>query len=285
MKIVFMNNAYFEAEKCTIPINDRGFLLGDGIFETIRIYSGKALFLNLHWDRLKLGAEFLEIPLKITYEELKKVISHLIEKNNLKDQEASVRLTLTRGPGPRGITVNNAQPTFLATISPLIAQQEKMLSVLVSSIRRNELSPSSKIKSLHYLDNILARREAEKAGFDEAILLNTRGNLSEATIANLFFVRNEILCTPQIEDGALPGITREILLNVAKELGIKTKLASFSPQELLLAEEAFLSSSLLGIKAIWKVNDTVISEKPGLLTARLAHFLTTYNPHGIKRKE
>lgn len=274
MSLIFFNNDFFDSDQCPISVNDRGFLLGDGLFETIQIYSGKAIFLKQHWERLILGASVLEIPVPIDFEKLIKIIDELTEKNNLKNQEASLRLTLTRGVGPRGINFpNEVKPTILAAIFPLIPKKEKMISALISTIRRNEHSPLARIKSLNYLDNILARREAEKAGFDEALLLNTQGKVCEATTANLFFVKDKVIYTPPIEDGALPGITREIILNVAEKIGLKTRVISFTEKELLSADEAFLTNSIQGISPMRKINDIIITEKPGSITTDLSQAL------------
>lgn len=275
MPIYYFNDDFCDADQPIISMSDRGFLLGDGLFETIRIYAGLPRFLNRHWDRLMESAAFLEIPVPINLEKLATIIDGLIDKNQLKEQEASVRITLTRGEGPRGINFScENKSTLLITISPFTPPKEKMLSGLISKIRRNEHSPLAKIKSLNYLDNILARREAEKAGFDRAILLNTAGNVCEAATANIFFIRNEIIHTPRIEDGALPGITREIILELAQKEGLHTKLISFGPKVLLSAEEIFLTNSLLGVKPVGRINEMRIAQSSGSITAFLSKSYT-----------
>jgi branched-chain amino acid aminotransferase len=271
MPILYYNQHFYDVDEPIVSSNDRGLLLGDGLFETIRIYAGLPIFLNRHWDRLIESAAFLEIPVPINHKKLATIINELIDKNYLKGQEASVRITLTRGEGPRGINFPpECKPTFLVSISPFFPPKEKMLSALISTIPRNEYSPLARIKSLNYLDNLLARREAEKAGFDEAILLNTAGNVCEASTANIFFIKNKIIHTPRIEDGALPGITREIILELAQKEGLQTKLISFDLKVLLSADEIFLTNSLLGVKLVGRINEMRIAQITGSITALLS---------------
>ena len=187
-------------------------------------------------------------------------LSATLEANQLSSRGASLRLTLTRGPGPRGlIPPPRPQPTILITAASLSQTHfPPAKAILAKDIRRNEHSPSSKIKSLNYLDNILARRQAEQAGADEALLLNTAGHLAEASTANLFIVNDGTLQTPPISDGALPGITRSVVLELAAKLSIPAEEISITADDLQRAEEAFLTNSIIEIRPLVEVEGQLL---------------------------
>ncbi len=253
--MIYLNGHLLPDEQAHINPADRGFLLGDGIFETMRSYQGRIFRLDNHLDRLFSGAEFLGIPVPLLRDELARGLSATLEANQLSNRGASLRLTLTRGPGPRGLNPPpRPQPTLLITAASLSQTNfPPAKAILAKDIRRNEHSPSSKIKSLNYLDNILARRQADQAGADEALLLNTAGNLAEASTANLFIVREGTLQTPPISDGALPGVTRSVVLELAAKLGIPAEEISITHDDLQRAEEAFLTNSIIEIRPLVQV--------------------------------
>jgi branched-chain amino acid aminotransferase len=253
--MIYLNGDLLPDDQTRIDPADRGFLLGDGIFETMRSYQGCIFRLGAHLDRLFSGAEFLEIPVPLTRDELARGISATLEANQLSNRGASLRLTLTRGPGPRGLNPPpRPRPTLLITAAPLTQTHfPTAKAIIANDIRRDEHSPSSRIKSLNYLDNILARRQAEQAGADEALLLNTAGHLAEASSANLFIVREGKLQTPPIGDGALPGITRSVVLELAAKLGIPAQETSITADDLPRAEEAVLTNSIIEIRPLVQV--------------------------------
>jgi branched-chain amino acid aminotransferase len=253
--MIYLNGDLLPDDQTHIDPADRGFLLGDGIFETMRSYRGRIFRLDAHLDRLFSGAEFLGIPVPLMRDELARGVSATLKANQLSNRGASLRLTLTRGPGPRGlIPPPRPQPTLQITAAPLTQTKfPPAKAILANDIRRNEHAPSSKIKSLNYLDNILARRQAEQAGADEALLLNTAGHLAEASTANLFIFREGTLQTPPIDDGALPGITRSVVLELAAMLGIPAEETTLNPDDLHHAEEAFLTNSIIEIRPLVQV--------------------------------
>jgi branched-chain amino acid aminotransferase len=253
--MIYLNGHLLPDDQTRIDPADRGFLLGDGIFETMRSYRGRIFRLDAHLDRLFSGAEFLGIPVPLMRDELARGLSATLEANQLSKRGASLRLTLTRGPGPRGLNPPpRPQPTVLITAAPLTQTSfPPAKAIIANDIRRNEHSPSSKIKSLNYLDNILARQQAEQSGADEALLLNTAGNLAEASTANLFIVKNGTLQTPPIGDGALPGITRSVVLELAAKLGIPAQETSITAYDLPRADEAFLTNSIIEIRPLVQV--------------------------------
>ncbi len=253
--MIYLNGDLLPDDQIRIDPADRGFLLGDGIFETMRSYQGRIFRLDAHLDRLFSGAEFLGIPVPLMRDELARGVSATLEANQLSNRGASLRLTLTRGPGPRGlIPPPRPQPTVLITATPLTQTSfPPAKAILAKDIRRNEHSLCSKIKSLNYLDNILARQQAEQAGADEALLLNTAGHLAEASTANLFIDHEGTLQTPPIGDGALPGITRSVVLELAAKLGIPAQETSITADDLPRANEAFLTNSIIEIRPLVQV--------------------------------
>lgn len=232
-----------------IDAADRGFTLGDGLFETIRVQNGRPRHLALHAARLAEGCRLLRLP--PPDDGLAGDMAALIAANGL--DEAILRLTCTRGPGPRGLLPPpEARPTLLMTLSPLPPPAGPARLVVATATRRNEHSPLSRVKSLNYLDNILARIEAGERGADDALLLNGRGMVADSTIATFFARVGGRIVTPPVTDGALPGIGRHLILaaGLAEE-------ASLSPGTLAAAEAAFLVSSQ-GVRTVASLEGRVL---------------------------
>jgi branched-chain amino acid aminotransferase len=239
--------------------------LGDGLFETIRFRHGRADRLDRHLARLRAGAGLLALPVPADDAMLETAIAALVAANGLGETAlAQARITLTRGPAPRGVLPpDRPLPTLLVTAGP--AAEPGPARVVVAGVtRRNELSPLSRVKSLNYLDNILARQEAAGRGADDALLLNTAGRIAESTIANLFLLLDGVLATPPVADGALPGIMRELVIErtgaVERPIG---------PQDLARAEALFLSSSL-GLRAVVELDGAACGGEAAALVARVA---------------
>ena len=208
---LWLNGALVPASEARIDPMDRGLTLGDGLFETLRARGGVPRHAALHLARLRKGAGVLGIDVQLDDARIVAAFGDVLAANGL--TEAVLRLTLTRGVGPRGIAPSSAaRPTLLITASPVAAMPERLSVVISQSTRRNEFSPLSGVKSLNYLDNIIARREAIARAANDAILLNTRGFVAEACVANVFVFKNGGWLTPFVSDGALPGIFRGRLL-------------------------------------------------------------------------
>jgi branched-chain amino acid aminotransferase len=245
---VWLNGTLMPAEAAHIDPSDRGFTLGDGLFETIRVQHGKAAHLALHLARLRNGAAVLGIPIERTDDVIGEAIAAVVEAAGL--ASAAMRVTLTRGPALRGVLPpSDPRPTMLITAGALPPPLPPARAIIATATRRNQASPLSRIKSLNYLDGIIARREAATRGVDDAILLDTRGRLAESTAANLFVVMNETIVTPPVADGALPGITRDRLLTA----GIAQE-RTLMPEHLHEASAAFLANSL-GLRALACIDD------------------------------
>ncbi len=236
--LVWLNGDVVPASAARIDPADRGFTLGDGVFETIRADAGGARHLDRHFARLREGAAVLGIPVPFDDARLSEAIAGLLAGSGLR--EAALRLTLSRGPAVRGVLPPpDPRPTMLLVAAHLPAAAVPARVVIAHSTCRNERSPLARIKSLSYLDGIIARREAAARGADDALLLDTRGRVAEATAANLVVVLGGAVFTPPLSDGALPGIARAKLL----ESGA-VRERSLSPQDLERAEAAMLVSSL-----------------------------------------
>lgn len=211
---VWLNGALLSAGAARIDPTDRGFTLGDGVFETIAVRRRVPCQLDRHMARLSAGAAVLGIPLTWTLADVATAISTLLEDSV---EDAAVRATLTRGPATRGVLpAGDITPTLLITAGPLPPKLPPARVVVARSTCRNEFSPLARIKSLNYLDNIIARREAAARGADDAILLNTRGNAAEATASTLLVLLDGAVVTPPLADGALPGIARARLIEAGR---------------------------------------------------------------------
>ncbi len=252
---VWLNGNLLNAERARIDPSDRGFLLGDGVFETMAARERKIVFADLHFDRLARGAKALGITIPYSVADLNVAVTSLMNETEGTAQErAAVRLTLTRGTGPRGLVPSpDAIPTVLITCAPSPTAKGSVSAVIATG-RRNEFSPTANLKTLTYLDQILARREAEAAGAEDAILLNTQGKVACATAANLFLWDSNTLITPPLSDGCLDGTVRRKILEIAAETGIAAFEESITPSTLANVESAFLTNSLVGLQPLQSID-------------------------------
>ena len=270
--MLYLDGRIVDPEQARIDPRDRGFLLGDGLFETMRAERGRVSFLDRHLDRLEAGAATLGIPLPQPRPALAAACLEVLQANGLTNRIAAVRLTLSRGPGPRGLAPPaDPAPTLLIAVAAIAEGPLAPARAVISSIRRNEHSPLSRIKSLNYLDAVLALREARERGPNEALLCNTAGRLACASAANVFLVRGGALLTPSLGEGVLPGITRGLILDLASELGSSAEETAIPPSALERAEEVFLTNSLIGIRPLVAVDGHPVGwGEIGPLTKRLS---------------
>lgn len=262
--MLYLDGAIVAAEQAGLSPLDRGFTLGDGLFETIKVRHGRALRLEAHLARLSEGAAILRLSLPHAPDWLDQAVGAVMAANDLRD--AALRLTISRGPAPRGLLPPvPGTPTVVLTAGTLPPPPGPVRAVVARTVRRNAYSPLARCKSLCYLDNVLARIEAEERGGDDALLLNTDGRLAESTIANLFVVGTDgILATPPVSDGALPGVRRGELLRSMVALERRLGVA-----DLLAAREAFLCNAL-SIRPLVAVDGVPIGDgRPGPLSERL----------------
>ncbi|MCP3056667.1 aminotransferase class IV [Aurantimonas marianensis] len=238
MTDIWLNGAFAPCDGA-IAANDRGLLLADGIFDTALVLGGRVFRMEEHLERLAAAAGHLEIP--VARQDLQAAISALAERQ----VNGSIRLTVTRGPGPRGIALPpDPRPTVLGSSAPLTPSA--MFSAIrldVSPIRRNETSPTARVKSLAYLDAVLANHAARLAGADEALFLNTQDRVACSALANLFVLKDGELSTPPLADGVLDGITRRWVLAHAGAFGLAVRERSLGLADLRGAT-LFLTNSL-----------------------------------------
>lgn len=242
--MIYLNGRLVTDTEAAIDPTDRGLTLGDGLYETIAVRHGIPLKAAAHIERLRAGAETIGLVHSFADAQLLGALGDTIAANGLK--QGVLRLTLTRGAGLRGLPPSPfAKPTLLIVASPWPPRMSDPVSAVVATVtRRNEFSPLSACKSLNALDNVLARLEAIERGADDAVLLNTRGFVAEATSSNLFAVIGGRLATPPVSEGALPGIMRRFVMD-----SITTGERPMTPDDLFAASEIFLTNSL-GVRAL-----------------------------------
>ena len=251
-----------------IPPDDRGLLLGDGLFETILAEAGRLDHFEAHIVRMIRGCKVIGLA-PPSVEAARQAAMGALEAAGLAGARAAVRLTLTAGSGRGPERPEGATPRMFASASPAPAPKGPV-SLVTVAIRRNETSPTSRLKSLAYLDNVLARREARLAGADEALMLNSLGELACAAVANLFWISGDRLYTPALECGVLDGIMRGRVLRAAADLGVEALQVRAQPKALEGAEGAFLSNSLVGLGQVLKIDGKVLPDHPmvGALSSR-----------------
>lgn len=263
--MVFLNGIFLPEADAVVPLNDRSFLLGDGLFETTRVAGGKTFRFAQHLERLSRGADFLKIKLPFTPKEIQKFAAELITKNEL--SEAVLRVTLTRGPGGgRGYTTKGANhPTLAMTLHPLppsAADEPVSWSLVTSSFRIPAGDALAQFKTTSKVLNVLARAEAEEQGADEALLLNTNGEVAETAGGNVFWVYQDKICTVPTGRGVLPGITRAVVLEICQSLGLETNKRVIKPEHLRKAEGIFITQSALGIVPVASFDGAPVAPSP-----------------------
>ncbi len=247
-----------------VPLNDRGFLLGDGLFETVRVAGGNPFRFAQHLERLSRGADFLRIKLPFTPKEIQKFAEELIEKNRM--PEAILRLTLSRGGGGRGYSINGtSNPQLAMTLHPLPvmnADEPTQWSLITSALRIPASDALSAFKTTSKILNVMARAEAQERGADEALLINTNGEVAEAAGGNIFWVFKDKICTVPTGRGVLPGITRAVVLEICQTLGLETNKRIIKPEHLRNAEGIFITQSALGIVRIASFDGLPVAPSP-----------------------
>ena len=271
---VWLNKRIVDLNSAKVSVFDRGFLYGDGVFETMRSYNGRVFKSEEHLSRLKGALGAIRIKMPYGKKEFAAAIRRLLRVNGLTN--AYIRVAISRGKGRVGIDAkDDFAPTVVIVAKKFTPYRKDMykkgISARVVHIRTNEYSPVARIKSLNYLNNIVARIEAKESGDDEAILMNTRGQVTEAATSNIFLVRGERVLTPSLECALLPGVTRKIILQLARWLKLSPIERPITYKELIKADEVFLTNSLFEVMPVVKIDGRKIGDsKPGRLTSILA---------------
>ncbi len=259
--LVYIDGEYYPRSKAKISVYDHGFLYGDGVFEGIRVYDGYIFKLDEHLKRLYDSAKSISLHIPLTKAQFKDAIIDSVRRNRFRD--AYLRIIVSRGYGDLGLNpVKCPKPTIVIIADQLPPLYEGInVTAIVAATRRNSpdaLDPM--IKSMNYLNNILAKVEANRAGAHEAIMLNHNGTICEGTSDNIFIVKNGELITPPLTDGALDGITRRTVIDLAREMNIPVVERSITVHELLSADEAFLTGTAAEIGPLVEVNHQRIGE-------------------------
>lgn len=271
---IFLNGKFVSEKQAVVSVFDHGLLYGDGVFEGIRLYDTKIFRLDQHLDRLFASAKTIMLPVPMTKADLARACCETCRRNNLKN--GYIRLVITRGVGYLGLNPFRCKsPTVFIIAStielyPEEVYQQGVKLVTASTIRVNPAAVSPSVKSLNYLNNIMAKIEAVNAGTVEALMLNSEGHVAECTGDNIFIVRNNTIETPPISAGALNGITRGVVFELAAHMGIPAVERNLTRYDIMTADECFLTGTAAEIVPVSALDGRIIgSGKPGTLTLNL----------------
>ena len=271
---VYINGTLYPKEEAKVSVFDHGLLYGDGVFEGIRCYNGNIFKLEEHIDRLYDSAEAISLQIQLGRDQLKDAIVSTLKANNLKD--SYIRLVVTRGVGKLGLDPFNCETPQLVIITDTIQLYPKELyekgldAIIVQTIRNHSKALNPTIKSMNYLNNILAKIECLRAGAAEGIMLNTDGYVAECTGDNIFIVKDNEIFTPPVSAGILIGITRNVVIELAKEASITVKEEQLTEDDLYNADECFLTGTAAEIIPVANIDGRKIATgKPGKITLSL----------------
>ena len=272
--LVYIDGEYYPKSQAKISVYDHGFLYGDGVFEGIRAYNGVVFKLKEHVDRLFRSAHALTLKIPLSKQEVINAVIETLRKNKMKD--SYIRLIVTRGLGDLGLDPRKCPKATIVIITDTINiragnAKETGVTTMFSWVRRNPVDATThEIKSLNYLNSVLAKIEANACGVDEAICLESNGYIAEGVGENIFIVRNGEIFTPPTSTGALAGITAEVVTALAAKLGIKLTVANLTPFMIFTADEAFFTGTAMEVVPIREVNKRQIGDgKPGPITTKL----------------
>ena len=271
---IFLDGKFVPESEAKVSVFDHGLLYGDGIFEGIRFYNGRVFRLEQHHDRLWDSARSICLEIPMTRAEMTEALLETIRRNDLR--EGYIRQIVTRGVGNLGLNPAQCKKPSVIIIATTIALYpkevcERGLTVVTCATRRtNAAALNPAVKSLNYLNNVMARIEANLAGADEALMLNDAGNVAECTADNVFIIKGDQIFTPPISAGALRGITRSVVFDIAAELGIRITETDVTRHDVFIADECFLTGTAAEVIPVVKADGrTIGSGKPGSITQRV----------------
>jgi branched-chain amino acid aminotransferase len=275
---VWINGTFYDKLDAKVSVYDHGLLYGDGVFEGIRIYSGKVFKHAEHIARLYESAKAIALTIPLTPEQMAKAVEDTVAAN--KKVDGYIRLIVTRGAGNLGLDPRKCEPVVIVIVDDISLYPRELyengLEVITSSYIRNHPNATNpRVKSLNYLNNVLAKIEAIRAGCLEAIMLNHKGEVAECTGDNLFVVKNGVLKTPPPDAGILEGVTRNFVIALAERHGVPFKEATLVRHDVYVADEVFLTGTAAEVIAVTKVDDRVIGTgRQGPVTKRLREAFT-----------
>src|SRR5437660_574389 len=271
---IYIDGKFYSEANAKISVFDHGLLYGDGIFEGIRFYNGRVFRLEEHLNRLWDSAHSICLEIPMTVQNMTEAVLETIRQNHLRD--GYIRLLVTRGIGNLGLNPTQCKSPSVIIIAATIALYhedfyKKGLTIVTCATRRsNPAALNPAVKSLNYLNNVMARVEANLAGADEALMLNDAGNVAECTADNVFIVKHGQIFTPPVVSGELRGITRSVVFEIAAELGVKVSETDITRHDVFVADECFLTGTAAEIVPVVKADGRSIGNgKPGPVTARI----------------
>jgi branched-chain amino acid aminotransferase len=262
--IVFLNGEFVPEEKAVISVFDRGFLFGDGLFEAMLVRRGKIFRWEQHIERFRRGVDFLKLTVPFSTDELFQFSMQLIQRNRM--PEALLRLNLSRGITARGYSPKNAvRPAVVLSLHPapvLDSKRPPRWRLVTSSYCLPADDPLTSIKTTNKLPEVMARAEADAAGAHDAILLNPRGHIAEGTSCNIFWVRENIVCTTPLPSGALPGVTRAAIIELCVKMNISWREQNAKPADLHRAQGVFLTNTSMGVVEVESLDGRKLRRSP-----------------------
>jgi branched-chain amino acid aminotransferase len=268
---VYLNDRIVPASDARVSVFDHGFLYGDGVYETMRVYDGVVFMLDEHIERLYRSASLIKLDLPKDAADIRSAVYETLHANRLK--MAVIRITVSRGPGELGLDpALCSKPTFVIMAHEFKPYPNTFylggIKLIISQTKRNIMEAlNPQIKSLNFLNNIMAKIEAKQADAHEAVMLNAEGFITEGTISNIFFIKDGALCTPSIQCGILDGITRGLVIELAAKNGTVVKEGRFTAEELYKAEEVFITNTTMEVMPVSRIDSAhyKIGETAGLL--------------------
>lgn len=270
--IIYLDGEYVAESDAKISVFDHGLLYGDGIFEGIRVYNGRVFLLNEHIDRLYDSAKAIMMIIPMAYDDMKALVLETCRRNNIRN--GYIRLVITRGKGSLGLSPRSCPTPSIICIAadlelyPAEAYEKGLKIVTVPTVRMGHGALSPAIKSLNYLNNIMAKMECQMAGADEAVMLNDQGYVAECSGDNIFVVKKGKIITPPISAGALDGITRRCAMDIIKTFGKPLEVGNLTRYDLFVADEIFLTGTGAEIVPVVSVDGRIIGDgTPGTVTS------------------
>ena len=272
--LIYIDGEFLPKAEAKVSVFDHGLLYGDGVFEGIRSYNGRVFKLDEHLERLYDSAKSIMLQIPIPIETMKETVLETLRRNNLR--EAYIRLVVTRGVGDLGLDPDKCpKPSIIIIADKIVLYPQKFyedgLEIVTVSVRRNYAEAiNPRIKSLNYLNNILAKIEGKQSGAEEVLMLNAEGYVVECSGDNIFWVKNDILVTPPVHMGILEGVTRNSVIDLARDAGMQVEERVFTRHDLYIADECFLTGTAAEVIPVVKIDRRAIGDgQPGKVTEKL----------------
>ena len=272
--LIYIDGKFLPKAEAKVSVFDHGLLYGDGVFEGIRSYNGRVFKLDEHLERLYNSAKSIMLQIPIPIETMKETVLETLRRNHL--SEAYIRLVVTRGVGDLGLDPDKCPKPSIIIIADKIALYpqkfyEEGLDIVTVSIRRNYSEAiNPRIKSLNYLNNILAKIEGKQSGAEEVLMLNAEGYVVECSGDNIFWVKNDVIVTPPVHMGILEGVTRNSVIDLARDAGMQVEERVFTRHDLYIADECFLTGTAAEVIPVVKIDRRAIGDgQPGKITEKL----------------